>query len=314
MSEQDRYMPSFSAQSSIVIHKPLNDVMAVISNFQTWPTWSPWLVMEPKCRVTYHGDMGTVGSSYHWQGSMIGAGEMRLTSLSEHQLGCQLGFLKPYKSTAQVGFELSETEHGTRVTWTLDSSVPWFMFWLAQSMSQMISMDYQRGLLMLKSLLEHGKVPSQLIYLGDQTASSIWYVGVEASGTLEQLSSIMAKDFTRLTAYFDQHQLHATGKPFSLYFSMDNGICQLHNCLPVAQQLAVEPPFICQQLPTKETHCVRHIGAYPLIGNAWAFAMMTARHHKVKTTKSPLGLERYMSDPRDIAPDERICEVALFKR
>lgn len=309
-------MPKFSALSSIEINKPLSDVMSVISNFQTWPTWSPWLIMEPKCRVTYHGDMGTVGSSYYWQGSMIGSGEMSLTSISEHQLSCQLMFLKPYKSKAQVGFELSETEQGTRVSWTLDSSVPWFMFWMAKSMGQMISMDYRRGLLMLKSLLEHGKVPSRLAYVGDQTAGSLWYLGLEASADVDQLGAVMAKDFEKLQGYFDQHGLHATGKPFSLYFdmNMETSRCHLHNCLPVAQKIDAEPPFICEQLPTKETHTVRHIGAYPFVGNAWSFAMMSARHHKIKTTKSPVGLERYVSDPREVATDELISEVALFKR
>ncbi|WP_119394790.1 SRPBCC family protein [Salinibius halmophilus] len=309
-------MPKFSAQSSITIKKSAREIIDVIANFQTWPTWSPWLIMEPKCRVTYEGDMGEPGSSYQWRGDMVGAGEMTLTEITDTGISCELLFIKPYKSRAHDRFTLQETEQGTIVTWSMSSSLPWFMFWMTKSMSEFISMDYQRGLLMLKSLLEEGKVPSRLSAIGDQTASSLWYIALEATATTDQLGAVMAKDFTKLANYFAAQHLHATGKPFALYFDMDmqTSRCTLHNCLPVAQQHDVDPPFICAQLPTKETFAVAHTGAYGFVGNAWSFAMMLARHKKIKTNKSPIGLERYVSDPSDVAPDDLVTEVALFKR
>ena len=61
-----------------------------------------------------------------------------------------LTFLKPCKSQAKVAFYLKEEGASTQVRWTMDSVLPFFLFWMKKSMEAYISQDYGRGLRLLK--------------------------------------------------------------------------------------------------------------------------------------------------------------------
>ncbi|MEZ6097042.1 MAG: hypothetical protein R3C03_22940 [Pirellulaceae bacterium] len=81
----------------------------------------------------------------------------------------ELRFLKPFKSICETSFELEPVSNGTRVTWNMDGAMPWFMFWMIPMMKTFIGMDYRRGLLMIKDLIETGSIPSQTEVLGIQS-------------------------------------------------------------------------------------------------------------------------------------------------
>ena len=45
----------------------------------------------------------------------------------------------------KVDFYLKSNENSTEVNWTMDSSLPFFMFWMKNQMVEFIGMDYDRG-------------------------------------------------------------------------------------------------------------------------------------------------------------------------
>nr|MBX2883681.1 SRPBCC family protein [Granulosicoccus sp.] len=156
-------MPEMSVHSSETIDASASTVMAALEDFRTWPVWSPWLYTEPDATVTYEGEAGKPGHGYQWQGNKVGAGSMSLQSRDERNLHLDLEFLKPFKSQADVSFALdSPTPESTTVTWTMDSKLPFFMFFYKATMVGMIRSDYRRGLMMLKDYLEHGEVLSNV--------------------------------------------------------------------------------------------------------------------------------------------------------
>ncbi len=53
------------------MEKRNDKIFFVLSDFKQWPQWSPWLIMEPDCRLDYATD----GKSYSWVGKRIGAGK-----------------------------------------------------------------------------------------------------------------------------------------------------------------------------------------------------------------------------------------------
>ena len=69
-------MPRFSVSRTILIQAPLQTVHATVRDFKQWPVWSPWLIAEPDCRVTYADD----GKSYTWDGRITGSGEMEVVN------------------------------------------------------------------------------------------------------------------------------------------------------------------------------------------------------------------------------------------
>ena len=166
-------MPSFSVHKSVVIRSDPETVYAMLRDFKRWPSWSPWLVTEPDCPLKFSPDV----SSYEWDGRFVGSGRATISgeSAPEH-ISIQLAFQRPWKSNAEVEFLLSTDLEGTRVTWTMKSAVPWFLFFMRSMMEALIGMDYDRGLSMLKDRLETGNVPSRLEFVGVQDSPAVRYV------------------------------------------------------------------------------------------------------------------------------------------
>ena len=51
----------FTVQRSIVIDTPSDSVFVLISDFNSWPSWSPWLSQEPECPLEISGQPGKPG-------------------------------------------------------------------------------------------------------------------------------------------------------------------------------------------------------------------------------------------------------------
>lgn len=118
-------MPSIHVEKSIDIHAPKEKLFDTLNNFNHWQAWSPWLIMEPKAKV----DVSKDNKFYSWEGNRIGSGEMKITEEDPNEhIKYSLTFLKPWKSKADVQFNLEISENGTKVTWLMDSSLPFFMF------------------------------------------------------------------------------------------------------------------------------------------------------------------------------------------
>jgi effector-binding domain-containing protein len=183
-------------------------------------------------------------------------------------------------------------------------------------MEQSLGMDYERGLKMLKSLIETGAIHSQLELVGKREQPAMHYVGIDQQAKIAQLGEVIPNDFQKISNMLSEAGIEPSGAPFTLYYSMDmdTGINTLRNCIPVTSKVDVAQPFVCDVIEPSNTYVVKHTGAYPFVGNAWAFAMFAARHHKVKLKKKPVGYEYYTSDPVTTAPQDLITEIVLFAK
>lgn len=155
-------MSKYKVERSIVIAYPKKKVLESLKDFSQWPHWSPWLKLEPDAKVCFSDNMGEEGSNYTWDGEQIGIGSMALVEVAENALEMHILFIKPHKSQAKVFFILEEEAEGTKVTWKMFFYLPWYMFFMARKMEDHLGRDYERGLVMLKSYLETGTVPSEV--------------------------------------------------------------------------------------------------------------------------------------------------------
>ena len=132
--------------------------------------------MEPEAKVTVQED----GKYYEWSGNRVGSGNMTvLKEQTNEWIECDLTFLKPWKSKAKVKFNLKSEGDSTRITWNMDSSLPFFMFFMKKMMEAFVGMDYERGLNMLKDYSEDDKVHSHMEFKGRQTYPGCNYIGVK---------------------------------------------------------------------------------------------------------------------------------------
>lgn len=156
-------MSQLFIRKTILIEKDCLTVFKKINDFHHWADWSPWLIADPKAKVNVDPN----GKYYNWESPILGSGEMTIIHEEKEQsINCDLHFFKPWKSKAKVTFFLNPKDRGTEVVWTMKSSLPFYLFWMKKQMEVFVGMDYERGLLLLKDLVEYGSPQFKLNFQG----------------------------------------------------------------------------------------------------------------------------------------------------
>lgn len=300
-------MPALKVSESTVIGAPVEHVYGAVRDLRRWPEWSPWLICEPGVGLSFAED----GDSYSWSGDITGAGSLAVKSEEPNRrIGMCLNFLKPFKSHADVAFGFSENEGGTEVTWTMDSSLPFFLFMLKGMMNAMIGSDYRRGLAMMKDLLEKGHVPSKLEY-GEADVAPFTLIGVRTSCPIFEVGPSMVRDLTKAKAFLDGKGIEAAGQPLSIYHKWD--FVKQHADYTIGIPVGSGPAELADgivrvEVPANRSFTVIHTGPYRHLGNAWSAGMMREQHKKFKADKSIAPFEIYVSDPEN-TPEEALVTV-----
>lgn len=302
-------MPSFTINKTITIQASPEKVYSIISDYHHWPAWSPWLITEPEVKV----DVKTGGKEYSWQGKRTGSGEMKVMKENAPQrLDMVVHFLKPWKSTSPVWFELKQQGQATEVTWGMTGSLPFFMFFMTKMMTAYIGMDYERGLLMLKDYVETGSVPSKLTFKGTQPYAGCNYVGIKTTCTMDTLSGKMTDDFGKLSAWAAQHPDQMAGPGFSIYHTWDvvKSKVVYTSAFPVKEIPAKLPEgFITGSIPTMRVNTIAHTGSYHHLGNAWTTQYMMQRGKEYKYRKGIDPFEVYMNMPGQVPNEQLVTEI-----
>lgn len=313
-------MPSYQVRRSISINKPQAEILEFLANYKNWPAWSPWLIQEPNCPLSYTDSQGQIGDGYEWNGDLVGAGSMALTDKNPNGLSMKLSFKRPFKSEADVFFGVHslEGEEGCEVSWVMHGNLPWYLFFLKGMFKNWIAMDYDRGLKMLKSQLETGHVHSQLEIIGKRPLEHIHYMALKGKATIAELGPVMENHFHQFEMFLEKENIEPVGPPFALYEKMDKRTTasEFLTCFPISleDKEKFDMPFSYGQIDAGNSYVVKHTGEYPFMGNAWACAMGASRHNKVKVKFKPMGMERYLNDPGEVAPKDLETEVILFAK
>src|SRR5690606_28622253 len=125
------------------------------------------------------------------------------------------------KSTSKVWFGLKPEGDQTRLTWSMEGSLPFFLFWMKKMMTAYIGMDYVRGLTMLKDYVETGSVPTKLEFKGIEDFKGCYYVGIRSACDLDVIQTKMSEDFRRLELWVNENRSLVTAAPFSIYHKWD---------------------------------------------------------------------------------------------
>ncbi len=307
-------MPAFSLVSSVEIDAPASKVRDIVSDFNTWPIWSPWLLMERECSLTYRGSAHEPGHGYDWEGKKIGAGGMTMTSLDANRMNADLVFLKPWKSQADIAFDFeSVDENKTRVNWHMDSSLPFFMFFMVKKMKAFITGDYDRGLSMLKDYVENGSVPSDVSVEGVVDVAAQLFAGKTYHAEMKNMGDSMAAAFPEVFKAATEAGAQINGMPFSIYNTMDpvKRTCHYTAAVPVAESVTAAAGVMCSERAQCKALKLVHTGAYRHLGNAWSTGMSDMRYAKMKADKNNPPFEIYINDPETTPEESLITEIYM---
>ena len=302
-------MPKMFVEKSAHVNAPIQKVYDTISDFHHWEAWSPWLITDPNAKVDVRAD----GKYYEWSGPRTGDGNMTILNESApNRVDYDLTFLKPWKSVAKVAFILAEDDGKTKVTWNLDSSLPFFLFWMKKSMTAFVGNDYQRGLNMLKEYVEDGSVKSRLNFKGSDQFAGCQYVGIKRDVSIPDMSQEMSADFERIGTYAKELGDQAAGAPFSIYHKWDMVKQQATYtaALPVKSLPSSLPDGMSTgAIPATKVYTVQHVGAYHHLGNAWSTLYMMQRGKEFKAVKGIHPFETYENMPGEVPEEELITNI-----
>jgi len=302
-------MPAFHVAKSITIQAAPEKVYSIISDYHHWPAWSPWLITEPGVKI----EVKPGGKEYSWQGKRTGSGEMKvLKENGPHRLDMLVHFLKPWKSTSPVWFELKQQGQSTEVTWSMTGSLPFFMFFMKKMMTAYLGMDYDRGLRMLKDYVETGAVPSKLDFKGIHPYSGTKYIGIKTACTMETLSTKMADDFGKLSAWAAHPTSQLAGAGFSIYHTWDvvKDKVVYTSAFPVKEIPNPLPEgFISGSIPAVNVNTIVHTGSYKHLGNAWTTQYMMQRGKEYKYRKGIDPFEVYVNMPGEVPEGQVVTEI-----
>ena len=304
-------MPKIHVTRSITINSTVDKLFSKLNDFNEWPAWSPWLIMEPGVEVNVADD----AKYYEWKGNRVGEGNMSITKEEKNKsIEYDLTFLKPWKSKAVTKFELAKERNATKVTWVMDSSLPFFMFWMKKMMEAFIGMDYDRGLNLLKDVLEKGEVESKLEFREESEFPGTKYVGIKTTCSIPDLGNKMEEDFGKLSAFIETNKELATGEMYSIYhdFNMVKEKAIYTACTGVTSIPENLPNGLFSgEIPATKLYTLRHIGAYHHLGNAWSTLYTMHRGKEFKTVKGIHPFEHYINDPKKTPEKDLITDVCF---
>ena len=150
-------MSRVEVSRSVVVDADPARVHALVDDFRQWTAWSPWEDVDPDLRRTYTGPPRGVGAGYAWQGNRkAGQGSMEITGSTTERIDVRLSFLKPWKATSAVAFELTPTGSGTDVTWRMRGENTGMAAVVARvvPMDKLVGKDFEKGLTEMKAAAE----------------------------------------------------------------------------------------------------------------------------------------------------------------
>lgn len=305
-------MPKTHVSKSIVIKKPQQEVYEILADFTQWQPWSPWLIMEEGVKINVREDK----KFYEWEGDIVGAGNMTILNEKKHdQIDYDLTFLKPWKSKASVSFLLKQEGENTKVTWTMDSSLPFFLFFMKKMMENFIGMDFERGLKMLKNYTEDGFIPSKMNFKGNTEFAGAKYIGIKTTCPMDKMGDYNKADYEKLMPYVrENHASIVAGAPFSIYHKWDikKEEVTYTACIPVNELPSnLDKKFITGEYPKTTAYSVEHIGSYEHLGNPWTAVMMRQRGKKFKANKKVNPIEVYLNNPQETPEAELKTEILI---
>ncbi len=302
-------MPKMHISKSIVVNKPIGEVFSKLNDFNQWTAWSPWLIQDPKATVNVADD----SKSYEWEGPRTGSGNMSIVNEVENKsLDMDLMFLKPWKSKAKVFFETEEVSEGTKVTWKMDSSLPFFMFWMKKQMVAFVGMDYERGLRLLKNYSEEGELQSKLEFKGNENLQETKFIGVKTQCTMDTMGKKMAEDMPKVGQFVQEQGLEVSGAPFTQYHKWDvvNNNIEYTSGIPVKEAPENLPAgFYVGSIPSTPVYTVEHKGPYQFLGNAWSSLYTMQRAKEISVNKKIDPFETYHNKPGEVEQTELITQV-----
>lgn len=308
---------NYQVERKIIICKPLNEIHSFLTSFHNWNFWSPWICLDSKAITKVSDNPHEIGHCLEWSGTFIGSGVMTLMEGKSDTVNIDLLFKTPFKSTAQASFKLKETGNETEVTWKLESTLPFFMFFLKKMLMAFLGRDYERGLVRLKEYLEIGTIHCVLSEVSAKPISEFYVCAIPMKSNLSTLSIHMNQAFKDITEDIKNGHLPLPDGLISVYHHLDpiTGNTEFGSGAFYVNKLALSKisnsKYQITTIPAHQALSLALKGPYHHLPTAWAKIIAYSRAVKIKESKKIPLCEIYQNSPEMVAKEDILTEIRL---
>jgi uncharacterized protein YndB with AHSA1/START domain len=146
-------------ERTALIDAPPGRIFPYVNDLHKFNAWSPWAARDPATTFAFTGPEQGAGAQMSWDSEKHGRGQQHIiASVPDEHVVASLDF--GAMGTAQASFLLLPDGGATRITWTLDTDLPYnpLARWFGLVCPSLIGADYEEGLARLKALIEKGTV------------------------------------------------------------------------------------------------------------------------------------------------------------
>lgn len=144
-----------------VITRTPEQIWPLLAQPRQWARWSPWHARDPQMQLSYSQPESGQGAEWRWVSDSQGRGRMRFDHV---QAPVRLGYAVTFESLGSMAsgeFRLEPMNGGTRVTWTLESTVGSNVLqrWFSLLADHQLGRDLESGLARLAEVAAEPQVP-----------------------------------------------------------------------------------------------------------------------------------------------------------
>lgn len=303
----------YKVTKSLIIKRHQRTMFAKIMDFESWSSWSPWLLHEPDAKVTYSSKCSEVGGSYSWDGSMIGAGKLTHERAEDsHEIIQKIEFTRPFRSQSKVSWLFENIDNdATKVTWDMEGQMPFLFRFMASSIAPAVGNDYELGLNLLNGVMDADSEHPQIEFSGITQIDDQKCLCKPFAGNMMEFQKVIESTYTKLQ---QQAASAATGSPFVAYHKVNlkKDYYELDFALPIADDNVAPGDFESKEILGGKFFCTNMSGDYRFIKLVWNCAFNHARMCKHRIDKNRPSLEIYTTNPLEVKhSNELVTRICL---
>lgn len=293
---------NLNIEKSIVLETNIDNVWDYITDTDKKTAWSPRLILEKNCKQTTKWRKATVWYLESWDWAVVWSGEQIITEIVKNEyIYFDLNFLKPFKSSNKASFVLEKiSDTSTKLTWKMQWTLPILLFFLKKMMTIMVVKDFERGLLMLKTILEKWKLDTSTEFSWVDTLEKKFYIWTKTECNHSEIWTKIGSNFSSLINITKEHNL-APLSYFTIYNKADivNDKFEIEACIEISEndfknfKLPIVSTYFLSSIDKMKVAVTTHYGSYDFIDNSWTWAYMYLKPNKLKKNSKYPAIELY---------------------
>jgi effector-binding domain-containing protein len=255
---------TYKVERSTMIKSSPEVIYALTSDFQQWHLWAAW-TKETDSTVVFEmtGEPAQAGTSWKWNGEVLGNGEMILSELQPGRLvAYDLAFDHgKYKSKGKLVIE--PEGDSIKVSWFDEGDLGYnpVSRYMGLFMGKMMGPDFEKGLAKLKVVAE---MRSNWPKIDETVIPAQTVIMVVDSAGPKEYAEIMGKAYGELYGFMKSGKLVQKGAPFATYLRWDSVtfFSVMNICIPVENAKDGKGRIRVQLVPEQRVVRAFYFGPY----------------------------------------------------